>query len=93
MNVQANSSFLSEVMIHLRQERPKIKTEPPFYNRVEKSREGNYVEVWFLTSGCQWDSHGGCTMCNYGQGPERTEDEIVDAVFQDCLLLLLMLKN
>ena len=72
--------FLSQVMKHIRQERPKLNKNTNFYNRVERSRGGNYVEVWFLTEGCTWDAKGGCTMCNYGCGEYRTEKEIVDAV-------------
>ena len=82
MTIRFNNPLLSSVMHQLRRTRPRLSAEVPFYNRVEKSHGGNYVEVWFLTSGCQWDARGSCTMCNYGQGPNRTEDEIVEAVRQ-----------
>ncbi len=25
-------------------------------------------QLWFISSGCSHDNHGGCTMCNYGYG-------------------------
>jgi len=77
-----NSKLLNEVMKIFREKRPSLKIDQPYYNRIEKSYGGNYVEVWFLTSGCQWDANGGCTMCNYGKGYQRTEDDIVYSVHQ-----------
>ena len=80
MSDRLSNPLLSAVMHHIHYLRPLLSSQPVYYNRVEKSRGGNYVEVWFMTAGCQWDAQGGCTMCNYGRGHVLSEDEIVDAV-------------
>lgn len=76
----AHNPFLALVMRTIRHSRPQIPIDFKYYNRVERSRGGNYVEVWFMTSGCRWDAQGGCTMCNYGRGHSITADEMVHAV-------------
>lgn len=64
-----SNPFLSAVMRKVRAGRPRLELSEPFFTRLERVPRGNYVEVWFLTSGCSWDARGGCTMCNYGAGP------------------------
>ncbi|MBN1618751.1 hypothetical protein JW887_05435 [Candidatus Dojkabacteria bacterium] len=78
MTVQIDNPLLSEVMRCIHRMRPKLHITSPFYDRIEKN--GNFVSIWFLTSGCQWNIRSGCTMCNYGQGSVCNEEEIVNAV-------------
>lgn len=82
MSERFDNPLLSAVMRRIRHPRQLLPAKMFFYNRVERSRGGNYIEVWFMTAGCQWDAQGGCTMCNYGRGHTISEDEIVDAVRQ-----------
>lgn len=82
MSTALHNPFLAKLMSRIRQHRPALSAEMPFFNRVEKVRGGNYVEVWFLTGGCTWDHQGGCTMCNYGIGPKVSGKEMVEAVRQ-----------
>jgi radical SAM enzyme (TIGR01210 family) len=69
MQIQTNP-FLAAVMRAVRAGRPALRADQPFFNRVEKVPNGNYIEVWFRTGGCTWDHVGGCTMCNYGFGTD-----------------------
>lgn len=76
-----SNKFLSKVMQQLRLSRRMTTSPAIFYNRLEKSKAGNYVEVWFKTDGCQWDSkNGGCTICNYGHSNNTSEEEMIHAV-------------
>ena len=79
---RSSNPLLSEVMRCIRHSRQPLSDKMAFYNRVERSRGGNYLEVWFMTAGCRWDSQGGCTMCNYGRGHAISAEEMVDAVRQ-----------
>jgi archaeosine synthase beta-subunit len=69
MQIDTNP-FLAAVMRAVRSDRPALRADQPFFNRIEKVPAGNYVEVWFRTGGCTWDHAGGCTMCNYGFGDD-----------------------
>jgi radical SAM enzyme (TIGR01210 family) len=75
-----NNVVLSAVMRQVRANRPPLPTSQPYFTRVERVPAGNYVEIWFLTTGCTWDNSGGCTMCNYGAGPPVSPTAMVDAV-------------
>jgi archaeosine synthase beta-subunit len=75
-----NNVVLSAIMRQVRATRPPLPTSQPYFTRVERVPAGNYVEIWFLTTGCTWDSSGGCTMCNYGAGPPVSPTAMVDAV-------------
>ncbi len=75
-----NNIVLSAVMRQVRARRPPLPLSQPYFTRVERVPAGNYVEIWFLTTGCTWDGSGGCTMCNYGAGPPVPAEAMVDAV-------------
>jgi len=79
MQIDTNP-FLAAVMRAVRSDRPVLRADQPFFNRVEKVPAGNYVEVWFRTGGCTWDHVGGCTMCNYGFGDAISAPAAVESV-------------
>lgn len=69
-------------MRKIHDKRPHLSIQETSYNRVEQTKAGCSANVWFTTKGCQWDSVGGCTMCNYGRGYELSEQETINAVKQ-----------
>jgi hypothetical protein len=51
--------------------------------------------LWFRTAGCTYDTHGGCIMCDYSNGPKTTVEQMISYVKQgfkqipsDCRVLL-----
>ena len=75
-------NFLSLIMKKIHDKRPRLSIKETSYNRIEQTKAGCSANVWFMTKGCQWDSVGGCTMCNYGRGFDLNEQEIINAVKQ-----------
>ncbi len=70
-----------QIMGHIYHNRRKLDEKTLYNVRVEKVEEGNYVEVWFMTKGCQWDAKGGCTICNYGKGMEISSSVMIQSVY------------
>jgi radical SAM enzyme (TIGR01210 family) len=36
--------------------------------------------LWFRTSGCAYDAHGGCVMCDYSNGPATTSEQMISYI-------------
>lgn len=68
MGEESYSFLPKQIMQHIYNGRKKLDGHILYNTRIEKVKEGNYVEIWFMTKGCQWDAKGGCTICNYGKG-------------------------
>lgn len=45
-------------------------------------RPGHKTLIWYHNRGCAWASEAGCTMCNFGEGREVPEDDLVLADFR-----------
>ena len=82
------NQFLSAVMRKVRAAQPALDRAEPSFTRVEQVPSGNYVEIWFLTSGCTWDANGGCTMCNYGAGPRDISEGFMENAVEHAIAAL-----
>ncbi len=87
MDMDDTNPFLSRLMAKIREPRPPLPPDQPFFNRIERVPAGLYGEVWFRTGGCRWDRQGGCTMCNYGRSEPPQPDAMVESVRQALLAL------
>lgn len=67
MDNQSYSFLPKQVMKCIYEKRKSLDHNILYNARIEKVEHGNYVEIWFMTKGCQWDAKGGCTICNYGK--------------------------
>ena len=80
MREDAYSFLPKQMMQHMYCSRKELDRDILYNVRIEKVEKGNYVEIWFMTKGCQWDAKGGCTICNYGKGIEIGESAMVQSV-------------
>lgn len=72
--------LLKKIQQEIYKVREPLSEDIKYVVRKEKTVNGIFAEIWFLTKGCQWDSNGGCVMCNYGKGHSISSDEMIIAI-------------
>ncbi|WP_163211841.1 hypothetical protein [Bacteroides sp. 519] len=75
-------NFLKIIQQRIYRDRKRLDINTKYVLRKEITQMGNFVEIWFLTKGCQWDASGGCVMCNYGKGHNINENEMISSISQ-----------
>ncbi len=77
------NKFLSEVARALRRDR-RLATATDAGWFIERTIFDNRPYLlplaWFVTRGCSMDHAGSCTMCNFGAGDVKSDDELVAQV-------------
>jgi len=76
------AQFLKEIQKKIYKNRKALSKEIKYVVRKEITVRGTFIEIWFMTKGCQWDASGGCVMCNYGKGHNISTDEMIYSINQ-----------
>lgn len=85
--------LLKEAAQKIYEKRECLDINEKVYCRHERVDGGEFVEIWFMTGGCNHDKDGGCTMCNYGKGHMVDENEILYLIEQELIKLAPPLKQ
>ena len=65
------NAFLSEKMIHIRRQRPKLAENQRY--TIDIFPENSTIQLWIQTGGCTFSKTGSCTMCDYWIGKNLKE--------------------
>lgn len=85
--------LLKEATHKIYEQRKHLDINEKVYCRHERVDGGEFVEIWFMTGGCNHDKDGGCTMCNYGKGHMVDENEILYLIEKELIKLTPPLKQ
>ena len=91
--LKVKNRLLKEATHKIYEQRKHLDINEKVYCRHERVDGGEFVEIWFMTGGCNHDKDGGCTMCNYGKGHMVDENEILYLIEKELIKLTPPLKQ